>query len=244
MSSMPDTQDADARAAAARYLAEVCPGVGPQRAAALVERFGPQAPAAMRTYLDPPIDAGILNRPQAARARAALVNHLDDEALTLALYALFNGTDLPMRALATACRDEWGEDAPAIIRASPYALLARRLPGCSFRRVDVLYLKLGNDPAALTRQAWWMWDFIRCDRMGDTWLPADEVARELKAAIEGASPRRAILHATAYGDEDGCGLLVRRRDAQGKLWLATAEDAGAEERAAAGVRRLMSAASP
>lgn len=223
------------KAGLVRYLTQLCDDIGERRAEKLWSAYGPDTLNQLRTG-EPESVAERTGVPLSVviAAGKSLRENAAEEATRVDLYDLFAGRGFPAKLLPRVVQ-KWGARAPAVIRRNPFALLG--LPGGGFRRCDRMYLDLGLPPAALKRAALGLWDLLRTDRNGNTWLPAERAAAQLRDRIPGSDLLAAARLAVR-------GKLVRaRRDRGGIVHLAEARRAYSEELAAAHLSRLMSAES-
>lgn len=217
-----------------RYLRQEAPYVGEAIAKKLWEKYGSDAVAVLRTRPGEVATSGVgLSARQAEEAAAALEALAGLEATRIDLWTLFDSRGFP-RTLIQACITKWGARAPERIRRDPFVLMTADLPGCGFLRCDALYLALGHNPSRLKRQALCCWQALREFSTGDTWFPAERVAKELRRKLrDAARPKDAIK----------LGLrarwLARYRDRDRNLWLAEAQKATNERRLAEAAKRLL-----
>jgi exodeoxyribonuclease V alpha subunit len=217
-----------------RYLTELCPGIGQQRAADLYDAFGGDAVATLRERPGEAAQAAGIPEDVAQLAAEKLEENRQNESTKIALFALFAGRGFPSDDLIPACIARWSHHAPERIRRNPFALLVAGLPGCGFKRCDRLWLDLGRPLASLKRQMLCAWDAIRADGTGHTWRPMGDALRAVRDNVAGvARPERAVRLGLRAG------WFLHRRDEQGKLWLAESEKGRAERRLADAVARLM-----
>lgn len=203
------------------YLARYAPGVGPVIASQLFDAFGGDAIKILRTQPDMACLASQhLTMEKAKLAAAALTEIAKFEETKVALTNLFAGRGFP-GALIEECIGKWGILAPVRIARDPFCLLVEELPGCGFARCDRLYIDLGLPPERLKRQLVCLWHVLHEDSTGSTWIDAEFATARLGQMIGGAKVQRkkAILLGVRAG------WLAKRRDANGKLWLAEGQRA-------------------
>lgn len=219
-----------------KYLSDVCRGVGQKTALALWDEFGPDGVRTLREEPAKVVAAGIMSEAAAALAVEDLQKYAHIEKTRVDLFGLFAGRGFPGRLIEAAI-SRYGVAAPDFVRLSPYRLMIDRLPGCSFRRCDRLYLDGGGRPTALKRQALAGWNAFREDRTGSTWLDAKDCVETIQRLVPppDSDPIKALR------------LLIRggwvriRRDGR-ERYIALRDKADAESRVAAHVRRLRRAA--
>lgn len=127
----------DSRIGIERFLAKSLHGVGPAIAARIVEAYGEQAleilsadPSRVAREITGISEAG------AAGISEWLREHARETALRLELETMVGGVQgIPTKTPDNAI-EEWGDDAPAVIRSNPYSLT--ELPGIGFKRADEL----------------------------------------------------------------------------------------------------------
>jgi hypothetical protein len=187
--------------------------VGEYRAKRIWEAYGEQAVETAR--LHPEEIAGLLtgvNLLKAKQISEYLVKHSRNEATKIALIGLFSGRGFPKQLVDDLIKAV-GNTAPERIRKNPYWLL--KFAGCGFKRCDALYLALGLPPHRLKRQALCAWHAVESDRSGNTWHPAENVRRALRAAIAGTKVREEkAIELTLRGN------LLKSRQEEEVLWLA------------------------
>ena len=210
-----------------RYLQQA-PGIGQKTATVLWEKFNGEAVKICREQPDVAAAAvgGQFNETKAAEASAFLQREAALEATTIDLMELLAGRGFP-KNLARKVVGEWGNEAAAIIRRSPYSLM--RFRGCGFLRTDQLYLDLGGDPAKRKRQALAAWHSIARDTSGSTWHQPSIVERGISERVSGAQVDAVASVRLAKRGR----LLATHRNGDGRLWLAEAKKA-ANEAAIAG----------
>jgi exodeoxyribonuclease V alpha subunit len=222
------------REGAVAYLTAAAPHVGPRRAAALWDAYGPGAVQALRERPREVAARGLMPEAHALEASAALALEAALEPVRVDLYGLLCGRGFVMEQVLRHSLRLWGAAAAAMIRRDPYLLLTKQVPSCGWKRVDRLYLDLGGRPGRPKRQAMAVWHLLRTDSSGDTWLPAARACEALKLLIgAGADPVRALRLARRAG------LIRKRGDGQGGVWVAEAGRADAEARLAEGLGRVL-----
>ena len=223
------------RSGVVAYLERYAPNVGPAVAARLWDAFGADAVKTLRT--DPKLASAavgqFLSLAKAEHAAKALTAIAALEDTKIALVDLFAGRGFP-GSLPEECIRRLKILAPARIRRDPFWLLVNGLPGCGFARCDRLYTDLGLPAGRLKRQMICLWHLLHGDTSGNTWMDADLVVARLGELVSGAKIeiRKAVLL--------GCrsGWLAKRRDEDGKLWLAEGDRAKQEKFLAAKLLEL------
>lgn len=205
-------------------------------------RFRERAPEVVRTDPDAVAATGLVTIEQARFAARTLAHLARNQEAFLSLATLFAGRRMPL-GIITACVDRWGCRAPEVIRRDPYVLMGLPHHVVGFAKADAFYLEFGGDPNRLKRQLLFVVHAIETNRDGHTWRRALEVGEELAAemAKRGASAPR-IVDVVKLGLR--AGRLVRRRDADGQLWITTADMDKDEEAVAGGALRLLAAYTP
>jgi exodeoxyribonuclease V alpha subunit len=217
------------------YLISVAENVGEKRAAALWDRYGPLAVTVLRENPEQVTAAGIMSVEQATEAAESLRREVAFEAVRIELLGLLSGRGFQLSRLIREVLQRLGRQAAQLIRENPYRLLLGGYPSCGWKRCDRLYLDLGHDAAAMERQALCAVYHLREQADGSTWLPAEQVGAAVAAAIgERADPTAALIMA-----RDELGLLVTRRDAADRVWVAEAINAGEEEIVARRIKEVM-----
>ena len=158
------------RRGAIKYLSDLCEGIGPATAKALVDAYGVGSVRILREQPDRYVDQGLLTAATARAASAALVARAATECVTIELYGILAGRGFGGRAVSAAIL-AWGDRAAEIIGDNPYRMLLARIPGAGWKRVDRLYLDRGGDPGALKRQAMAGWYALCEASTGSTWHP-------------------------------------------------------------------------
>ncbi len=216
-----------------KYLVDECPGVGKRRAMDLWAAFGELTLETVRQHPDRVAASGILTRAAADTVAVELSTKAEVARTKIDLFGLFHGRGFHGKLVAAAIK-RWGARAPGIIRRDPFKLLTAKLPSAGFKRCDKLYLDLGNNPARLKRQTLCLWNTLRIDPNGHTWLKAADACRAIEAEVGRAlaQPTRAAKLGKRAK------WLASRKDSDGTVWLAEAEKAAAEWRLSEAVRRL------
>lgn len=207
------------------YLAEAGKGhgLGPRTAEKLFEKFGQQAVDICREQ--PEVASAAVDRWPIERAQAVaeiLKEYAHIQEAWISIKELLEGRGFP-RGLAKQALKRWGSLAPEIIRRDPYKLMAFR--GCGFTKCDSFYLDLGLNPASLKRQAYCIAYEVASNTDGSIWFPVEQAQRSLKTKVgeTKVEPDKAVELARR-------GKIIRtRRDHHGRMWIADARDAAAEE---------------
>lgn len=216
------------------YLEKTCRNIGPAIATRLFAKYGGGAVRILREEPLTIANTGLLSLVEATEASQDLERFHHVEQTKCELFGIINGRGFPAD-LIDACIRIWGVQAPSRIRKNPFSLLVLRLPGCSFRRCDSLYIDLGKPADSLKRQALCGIDAIKRDRSGSTWIDADDIASEIRKAIPDADPYRALILLRRA-------QMIRVRRHDNRRYIATREYAAAEQRVADNFRRLTAAA--
>lgn len=210
------------------YLTRYAPHVGPAVASNLWDAFGPEAVKVLRINPEQAVAASrYLTLEKAHLAAAALKEIAAVEDTRIELTNLFAGRGFPY-SLINECIDKWGILAVARVKRDPFVLLVEEMPGCGFARCDRLYADLGLPLERLKRQVICLWNVLHSDTSGHTWIDAEHAFGELGRAIGGVKVAR--VKATKMGCR--AGWLARRRDENGKLWLAEGKRAEDEKNVA------------
>lgn len=204
------------QAGVVKYLRETL-GIADSLARKLWTRFKEKAPEVLRERPGDVAATGVVDTHQADQFSRQLARLKGVDEAFISLSALFAGRRIPT-GVVRACIDQWGANAPEVVRADPYRLM--ELPGYAigFARADSIYLDLGGDPHLLKRQTLFIAHAIANNRDGHTWRRGVDVAVELGEELErrgGAEPR--VKEAIQAGLDSG--LLSRRRDQSDFLWL-------------------------
>lgn len=226
------------------YLERYATGIGPAIASRLFDAFGTDAVKVLRTQPEAVLAIPEIRRfltpakAQAAAAQLQAIAALEDTKIELT--NLFAGRGFPDK-LIDECIAKWRIQAPARVKRDPFCLLVEEMPGCGFARCDHLYLDLCLNPERVKRQVICLWHILHSDSSGHTWIPAEIAQRRLGEAVSVSGSigvvevklRKAILV--------GCRSkwLARRRDSDGKLWLAEGERARQEEYLAERLKELI-----
>jgi exodeoxyribonuclease V alpha subunit len=126
------------------YLMENCKWIGPEISRRLVNAYGKETLAVCKA--DPgrvAIEIPGITLRRAQEIAAMLRNNEANESLQLALKDLLGGTKVTRRAL-NQILEKWGQDAPALIRENPYALI-EAIDGIGFLTADDVARKIGYD---------------------------------------------------------------------------------------------------
>ena len=221
--------------ATVRYLAKG-PSIGRARAQRIWNLYGEQALEVVRT--DPDRVASDVDGLTAERAESAAEYfraHVRLEKVTIEVNDLLGNRGFP-RTLPDKVIREWGEDAPRVIRETPYRLMA--FSGVGFGRADALYMELGHDPAAIERQGYSIHHALTRDGDGHTWYPLRFASLALRRTVSNGAAR--LDAALAWAREHG--LLAPPAAGLGGSsameHVAEAEKANAETRLAEYVGRM------
>lgn len=213
-------------------------GIGPAKAGRLVQLFGVDdvlekcrtEPELVATSIQISIEL-------ATRFAEKLEAQKATENAKLELDKLLTGKGFP-RSLVSKLIKEWGNKAAAMLVEDPYLLMQFR--GVGFRLADKLYMELGKDPAAIDRQALYLWYSMASDQGGNSWFPAEQKIKELQRTVGShADYRSAVLRGKEFGkiSEDHYGAIasIRTVGKEGPLqsdgstlWLAEGKVASQE----------------
>ena len=143
-------------------------GVGPSRAAGIVERYG-ASPETWRKFLEgiPPDELSAELRVPAATIEAIRAAWYQGDLTGIVIW--LHQFDLTEHQVA-AVLEAFGKDAASILRSNPYALI-RAVDGLGFKRVDVIALKTGfpvTDPIRLRAALVFLLDEDL--KNGSTWM--------------------------------------------------------------------------
>ena len=222
--------------ATVRYLEKMGRGfgVGRRRAQQAWNLFGEQVCEIVRT--DPGRVAAEIpgvTEEMAIALAAQLKAHVRLEKVTIEVNDLIGQRGFP-RTLPDKVIREWGEDAPRVIRETPYRLMA--FSGVGFGRADALYMELGHDPAAIERQGYSIHHALTRDGEGHTWYPLRFASLALRRTISNGAARLDAALAWAREHEllatPAAGLRVSSE------YVAEADKANAETRLAEYVGRM------
>ena len=223
-------------------------GIGPSKAAMLVEHFGvDDVLPGCRESAERVSKICKIRLDQAAAFNRKLTEQAATENATLEVDRLLNGRGFP-RTLGRAVIKQWGNLAAEQIATDPYSLMQFR--GVGFGLTDKLYISLGKDPLAIDRQALCLWYGMASDTDGHTWFTAQDAVSRLSRTIGGEIDyRAAIIRGKEYGQisEAHYGAIASlRTDATGAIsetgenvWLAEGKYAAAELCVAAGIAEAL-----
>lgn len=192
------------RAGMIAYLVSLVDHVGQKRADRLWQLYGGQAAAVLRSDPARVVSAGVLSQEDALAAQQILRQHEQTERVQLELLSLIAGRGFGRRLVQEAI-GIWGARAAAVVRANPYQLLLRGLPGAGWKRVDRLWLDLGHPPLHPKRQVLAAVAYLEQGH-GHTWMPAVTVA---KAIVQACGPDANVKRALRVGERWGR-LAIRR----------------------------------
>lgn len=187
----------------ARYLVDCGKGngIGPAKARKLVDRFGvDDVLETCRTNPELVATVASIDVDAAQRLASKLESQKQTQHAKIELDQLLTGKGFP-RSLAGRLIKEYGNQAAAIVTADPYILMNFR--GVGFRLADKLYMELGKDPAAINRQALYLWYSMASDTNGHSWFPAEQAVKQLQNTIgRDVDYRAAIIRGREYGQLD------------------------------------------
>lgn len=201
-------------------------GIGPKRAREIWDAFKADSLKVLKS--EPAKVAAKVKglTTEAAEAAGEYFRSIESlEKVTIELAELLGNRGFP-RTVHQQVLERWGNRAPEVIRENPYRLMV--VKGAGFLRTDRLYLELGRDPAALTRQKWCIWHALHSDQNGHTWYPIAFARKHLAENIAGAE----VKFEEALEEALTGGIVVVRADGGEEQWIAEREKAGAEARLA------------
>lgn len=195
-----------------RFLSKTLAKVGPAIASRIVAAYQLDT---LRVLTDEPerVAAEISGiSPEAASGISEwLRNHRRDTALRLELEQMLGGIpDLPHKTVDAAI-EEWGDDAPAVIKQNPYALT--ELPRIGFKRADEIAIaRFGYDRAGIARRKAAVLFALREEAAtnGHTVLPDSDLIRTVVNLI-GHEPGDDALRELAEQDGE---IAAHRGDVQ------------------------------
>ena len=127
-----------------------------------------------------------------------------------------------------ACIEQWGVNAPDVVRRDPFKMMVAGIFGAGFFRCDRLWHEFGLPLDRMRRQVMAAWDHMRTDMSGSTWHEKAAVIESVKKLITGnARPDRAVAIAVRAG-------VLTQCEREGKLWLA--EQAKADDERFVGIK--------
>jgi len=223
---------AHGRAGVVRYITKVCEDITEKAAGRIFDAFREESVSTLRT--DPAtvaakckIDLGLCEL-----AAIQLASDSRHEDTRIELFGMFAGRGFQGKLIEAAIA-KWGVRAPSAIKKNPFALLG--LPSAGFKRCDKLWADLKLPAAALKRAGLCAWNVLRNETQGHTWVPAEEVAEKLAAAVPGCEVKKALRFALRAR------RLKKHLDASGRCWLSVYNRGTAEERIATAIARLSAA---
>jgi exodeoxyribonuclease V alpha subunit len=223
-------QGFQSRSGCAKYLCDLCEGIGPATFGKLWLAYGANCVDVLRDEPWRVVEDLKLNKEMVEEACHELRRNQRFQDTKIDLNGLFAGRGFQGK-LITKAIDKWGTKAPQFIRANPFRIL--NMPSAGFKRCDKLYIDLGLKPAALKRQVHCTLHQVRLDRNGHTWLDAELLSSKLEDAVPNARPRDAFRLGLRAGK------LAKYRDpATNTLYITSAERAYAERLIAAHLMRL------
>lgn len=224
------------KAGVTKYLTDLCDGIGPKTVDKLWLAYGAECVNKLRDEPEIVILETGLNPEMIQAAADELRADKKYQHTKIDLNELFAGRGFTGK-LIVECIRRWGVRAAEMVKRNPFRLL--NMPSAGFKRCDKLYLDCGLRPDALKRQVICAAQEIVKDRSGHTWIAADVLAEKLVNAIPAANPRRAFLAGLrCLGPDTSTPWLAKRRDADGNLFITTANRAYAERLVADSIRRL------
>jgi exodeoxyribonuclease V alpha subunit len=187
------------------YLMENCKWIGPEISKRLVNAYGKETLAVCKA--DPgrvAIEIPGITLRRAQEIAAMLRNNEANENLQLALKDLLGGTKVNRRAL-NQILEKWGQDAPALIRENPYALI-EAIDGIGFLTADDVARKIGYDFSGAPRIRAGVIHTLKEQAFGQghTCLPRAKLLAEAEAIL--AVPSERI--AAELGPLEKDGLVV------------------------------------
>lgn len=187
------------------YLMENCKWIGPEISRRLVNAYGKETLAVCKA--DPgrvAIEIPGITLRRAQEIAAMLRNNEANENLQLALKDLLGGTKVTRRAL-NQILEKWGQDAPALIRENPYALI-EAIDGIGFLTADDVARKIGYDFSSAPRIRAGVIHTLKEQAFGQghTCLPRAKLLAEAEAIL--AVPSERI--AAELGPLEKDGLVV------------------------------------
>jgi exodeoxyribonuclease V alpha subunit len=186
-------------------LMENCKWIGPEISRRLVNAYGKETLAVCKA--DPgrvAIEIPGITLRRAQEIAAMLRNNEANENLQLALKDLLGGTKVTRRAL-NQILEKWGQDAPALIRENPYALI-EAIDGIGFLTADDVARKIGYDFSGAPRIRAGVIHTLKEQAFGQghTCLPRAKLLAEAEAIL--AVPSERI--AAELGPLEKDGLVV------------------------------------
>lgn len=214
-------------------------GIGPAKAKKLVAHFGPENVLTICRTEPHQISAiASISAEQAESFSVLLRTKQATENARIEVDSILKGHKFP-RTLSTKLIKQFGNEAANIIKADPYVLM--QFPRVGFNLADSLYIALGNDPAAIIRQALYLWYSMASDISGHSWFLASDIVGKLRECVgPDADYREAIKRGRELGqsDPDHYGAIASvRSDGQdgsiaangSTLWLAEGKVASQEQ---------------
>lgn len=214
-------------------------GIGPAKAKKIVGYFGAtDVLTVCRTEPEKIVAVAQIDIEHAKRFAEKLKLKQLTENARIEVDSLLKGHRFP-RNLSEKLIKEYGNEAANMVKENPYLLM--QFPRVGFKLADALYVSLGKDPAAIERQALYLWYAMASDQSGHSWFCAADAVSKLRAHVgPEADYRSAIQRGRELGQlsPETCGAIATCRTdgvdgclrADGTtLWLAEGKVAAQEQ---------------
>ena len=225
----------ESEAGTRRYLASgVVPGIGPELARRLVERFGADTLRVLDEEPDRLLEVKGIGRKRLAEIKKAWVTRSAERQGRIFLQGHGLGPALTERILRA-----WGEDAIRRVRREPYDLVAE-VRGIGFRTADGLALRMGIAVDAPERIRAGILHVLRVAADGgDCYVPREQLVRGAQRALELDQP--GLVEKSIAALAGGPALVIEGDDPEGRSRVYLRRLHAAERRVARRLAGLVAA---
>lgn len=206
------------------YLTHYCPGVGETIANRMVDKFGEDQVVYVLKNEPHRVAKEIsgISEETAVQIALTLIQIQSTQETMMELRGMLKGRGFPEESYKLII-EKWGASAPDTIKANPFCLMAKHIPGAGWSRCNTMWEEWGLPLDSLTRQMFGVFHIMNSSVDDHTWFLIDDVSEALGGLVAtNVKPEAAI----SEGIKEG---WLAEITVDGQRWISTCEKASDEE---------------